>query len=237
MIEQAGGRALHLPLFGIGPLEPDTALQNAAARLNEFEMAVFVSPNAVEHALPELLRQTPWPAGLRVFAPGQGTAKALAGFGVINTLYPAGRQDSEALLDLPEMQQEQVRGRRMVIFCGETGRPLLFEQLAARGAQVERIACYRRVPKVDVADRLCALGRSGEVDGLVITSSESLRWLHSRQYPADQGDFSDIFSGIPLFVSHARIAEFAQSIGIRHIVHATADDTGVLAALCAYNWP
>ena len=41
----------------------------------------------------------------------------------------------------------------------------------------------------------------------------------------------------PVFVPHARIAENAQALGLQQVVLTAPADAGIIAGLCAYNWP
>ena len=63
-ISAAGGTPLVFPLLEISPAADPQPLAEAAARLAEYAVAAFVSPNAVEHALPVLLAHGTWPASL-----------------------------------------------------------------------------------------------------------------------------------------------------------------------------
>ncbi|MGE5945877.1 MAG: uroporphyrinogen-III synthase, partial [Betaproteobacteria bacterium] len=54
-IRAEGGDALVFPLLEIAPTDDPGALAEAAARLADYALAIFISPNAVEHALPALL--------------------------------------------------------------------------------------------------------------------------------------------------------------------------------------
>ena len=67
--------------------------------------------------------------------------------------------DSEGLLALPELAN--VAGNRIVIFRGAGGRELLHSMLAARGARVEQIECYRRARPVTDAAGLIEAWRDG----------------------------------------------------------------------------
>src|SRR3970040_562339 len=99
------------------------------------------------------------PPGILCAAIGRGSVKELARFGVTDAMAPLRRFDSEALLELPQLQQMQ--GKRVVIFRGEGGRELLGDTLAARGARVEYAECYHRGPAtLDAAPLLCA--RAGD---------------------------------------------------------------------------
>ena len=103
LIAAQGGEPILFPLLEIGPAVDPLPLQQAIARLDSYAFAVFVSPNAVDYALPVLLAHGPWPATLTPAAVGQGTARALAAHGVLGCVAPELRFDSEALLDLPEL--------------------------------------------------------------------------------------------------------------------------------------
>ncbi|TMG97724.1 MAG: uroporphyrinogen-III synthase, partial [Betaproteobacteria bacterium] len=81
---QAAGLARKLAAIGatpllwpaiviLPPLDP-VPLERAHAMLDSYDIAVFVSANAVEYGVPDPSR---WPPSLRVFAPGPGTAEAL----------------------------------------------------------------------------------------------------------------------------------------------------------------
>jgi hypothetical protein len=52
----------------IRDIEDPTPLLDAAIRLDSFDLAVFVSPNAIQKALAVILARRTWPAGLRVAA-------------------------------------------------------------------------------------------------------------------------------------------------------------------------
>jgi len=146
LIGSAGGRALLFPAIEIEEAGDPAPALSLIDRLEDFDLAVFISPNAVRKAL-ELARarrgDRPWPEQLRVSAPGRGTREELERHGFSRVIAPSSLADSEALLALPELAA--VAGRRILIFRGEGGRELLGKALSARGARVEHAVCYRRV--------------------------------------------------------------------------------------------
>src|SRR3989442_12283509 len=81
-----------------------------------------------------------WPKGLRVAAVGIGTASALEERGFHAVIVPAGEADSEALAELPELQD--LKGRSVVIFRGQGGREWLRTRLEAGGARAENAEGY-----------------------------------------------------------------------------------------------
>jgi uroporphyrinogen-III synthase len=196
-------------------------------------VAVFISPNAVDHALPAILARGPWPAGLLPAAVGQGTVKALAAQGVAGCVAPTERFDSEALLELPELAVDRVKGRRIAIFRGDGGRELLADTLRERGATVDCITCYRRSGPSGGVAPLLAAWRAGRLDALTVSSSEGLRYLVDLL----DAEGRAFLQQTPLFVPHARIAENACALGLSNIILTDAADAGILAGLRAYNWP
>lgn len=232
-IAAAGGTPLIFPLLEISPAADMQPLADAVARIADYALALFISPNAVAYALPAILARGPWPAGLRPATIGQGTVKALLAHGIAGCVAPRERFDSEALLALPELAGEQVAGRRIAIFRGDGGRELLAETLRARGAEVDCIPCYRRSGPPDGVTPLLNAWRAGRLDALTVSSSEGLRYLVDLL----DAEGCACLQKIPVFVPHARIAENARALGLRNIILTEAADAGILAGLGAYNWP
>ena len=230
-IEAAGGKAVCFPLLEIGPVNYLTPLRQAAQRLGDFAIAIFISPNAVEHALPLLLSGGEWPATLRAAAIGQSTAALLAAHGVNGVIAPTDRFDSEAVLTLPAFQAEAVAGQQVLILRGNGGRELLADTLRARGAGVECVSCYRRSPPKDAA-ALTSLLHNKQLDALTISSSEGLRNLWSLLDTEARG----CLQGLPLFVPHERIGEQAAELGLRRVVMTAPADAGILQGLEAFDW-
>ena len=224
-IEQAGGIPLLFPLLDIAPVQDQQALHEQVSRLAQFDLVIFISPNAVQYGMAAIRAAGDLPPALRIATVGQGSAKALRELGIANVIAPAERFDSEGLLALPELQN--VAGWRVLIFRGDGGRELLGDTLRARGATVEYAACYRRSkPQQDAAVLLGAAP-----DALAVTSSEALGYLWQMLDDAQR----DRVCAIPLFVPHKRIAELAQQQGWRQVRLTDAGDDGLLFALTAWS--
>jgi uroporphyrinogen-III synthase len=232
-IAAAGGAPLIFPLLEISPAADRQPLADTAARLGDYDWAVFISPNAVDYALPTLLAGGPWPATLRPAAIGQGTVRALLAHDIDDCLAQRERFDSEALLALPELAAERIAGARVAILRGDGGRELLADTLRQRGAVVDCITCYRRSPPSAGAEPLLVAWRAGRLAALTVSSSEGLR--HLLDLLDDEG--RKHLQATPLFVPHARIAETARESGLHNIILSGPADAGIMAALLAYNWP
>ena len=222
-IEQAGATPILFPLLEISPPADERPLRDAVSRLAEFDLAIFVSPNAVRYGMQAILAAGALPPQLKIATVGQGSARALRELGVATVIAPQERFDSEALLALPELQD--VAGLRVAIFRGDGGRELLCDTLVSRGAMVEYVECYRRSrSQQDIA----ALDRAA--DTIIVTSNEALGYLWDMLDTAGRGHFS----AVPLFVPHARIAEVATRLGWREVVLAAGGDDGLVSGLIAW---
>ncbi|MDX5363334.1 MAG: uroporphyrinogen-III synthase [Pseudazoarcus pumilus] len=226
-IESRGGQALRFPVLGIAPAADEAPLADVTARLEAFDMAFFVSPNAVEHALGYILQRRDWPPGLQVSTVGGGSERALHRMGFAHVVVPVSGFDSEAVLALPEFSAEAMRGRRLVVFRGDGGRDLLGEVLRQRGAEVEYVTVYRRYCPDTDAHALMAAAQSGGLDAIVLTSSEGVRNLASMLGP----DGLQALCEVTVFAPHPRIAGFALEAGFRRVVETDAGDGGILAGL------
>ncbi len=226
-IEAAGGRALRFPVIAIGPALDPGPLEAIVPRLDEFDLAFFVSPNAVDHAMQFILPRRAWPPSLRLSTVGKGSERVLHGYGFADVIAPQSGFDSEAVIALPEFAPDAVAGRKVLIFRGDGGRELLADTLRARGAHVEYVACYRRYcPDLDPDLLLQPVGR-GEVDALLLTSSEGVRNLEQML----GADGLAALRPVTVFATHPRIVAQAHAAGFAHVVEAPAGDDGLMQAL------
>src|SRR5437588_481752 len=216
LVEAAGGRAIVFPAIEI----QDVPLRTLA----EFDLAIFVSPTAVNRALAAMK----WPARAKAAALGRGTQRELERHGIKGIIAPDAGADSEALLAAPELQR--VAGRRIVILRGEGGRSLLGDTLAARGAQVEYAECYRRVrPQTDSGPLLTAFAK-GAVHAVTVSSAEGLENLLEMLGAAGRKHLKKT----PLFVPHPRIAAEAKRLGLGEASVGGASDQEMFERLVAY---
>ncbi len=159
-----GAIAVRYPVLAISPVEDVTPLLDRAIALDSYQLVVFVSPNAVEHALSVMLRHRSWPIETTAAGMGRSSEAALARYGVGKIIAPQERFDSESLLAMPPLSD--VRGWRILICRGDGGRELLGETLSARGAQVDYLTCYRRSqPTLDPAPLMPGLEEARAIVG------------------------------------------------------------------------
>ena len=231
LIREEGGEPILFPAIEIADLADLSAFDAIADRLEEFALAIFISPTAVQRAL-DLLRVRrkglPWPARVQVAAIGRGTARELERSGFPEVLAPAAEADSEALLALPALSS--VAGMQVVVFRGQGGREFLGDTLAERGARVEYAECYRRIRPAQEISAPPPAWAHRALDAVTVSSSEGLANLDALLGAWRR----DWLQESPLFVSHPRIAEEAERLGARETVVAGPGDREISLGLVAY---
>ncbi len=228
LLETAGAQAVMLPLLEIAPPLDSAPLQGALAHLGDYDLAVFVSPSALEKVFGSLL--APWPNSLPVAVMGPGSATLAEELGIPSILKPSYRFDSAGLLQEPALQH--LTGKRIVLFRGESGREELPQTLINRGAQLDCISAYRRLPPAFDKDRLAAELAAG-CDGIIISSSEAAQHLFCLAGDKTRQQLqSQLY-----FAPHVRIAETLAGLGATSVCQSTVGDAGIMAAITQYFAP
>lgn len=230
---QAGHQAILFPLLEISALPDESALQAALARLQDYALVAFVSPNAIDASLRHV-RQ--WPDDVDIAVVGEGSRQALLAHGLddkkVRIFSPKNRErtDSQTLLEVLDLPA--LAGRRVLILRGESGRELLADSLRQAGALVEPVPAYRRqAPTMDAARRQQLHGLLSQDATWVVTSSEALRNLVAMA--ADSGFAQDRSRLLEqkLLVPHIRIEETARELGFARILRCASGDDALIATL------
>jgi uroporphyrinogen-III synthase len=227
MIEAAGGTAVRLPAIEIHAPENISQLESMVAELDSFQLAVFVSANAVHKGMKFILARRQWPAGVKIAAVGPTSTSAVEHYGLSVDYVPEHEFSSEGLLATDSLQD--MRGKRVIIFRGNGGRSKLYDSLTARGAEVVYAEVYRRTcPVIDYQTMLAVLQQEN-LDVIIIASNETLQNLCHMAGP----------QGLPilreklLLVPGQRQLELAEQLGFTKapIVAGNASDEAMVAAL------
>jgi uroporphyrinogen-III synthase len=110
------------------------------------------------------------------------------------------------------------------------GRDLLRETLLARGARVDYAECYRRTRLAVDMTALVHAWTAGDVDAVVVTSTEGLRNL----WDMLDANGRSLLAKTPIFVPHPRIAEAARKLGLPGVMVTGAGDDATMRSLFAY---
>jgi uroporphyrinogen-III synthase len=229
LIDDLDGRPLHMPAIEIQSVEPNPALAEVLGRLATFDIALFISANAVEWGL-KLLPEQRLPDGIAVAAVGQATALALARSGHTVAVVPEHGFDSESLLESPELSESEVRGRSVVIFRGEGGRALLGDTLRKRGAKVAYAEVYRRC----CPQTRTVAGIDWRLEDVDIATATSNMVLDNLFTMFDAGE-QERLRNMPLVVISERMLAHARKLGCRQVLLAPGPgDRDLIEAICAW---
>ena len=148
----------------------------------------------------------------------------------MTALAPAQEMTSEGLLALPPLQS--VAGRRVLLVKGSGGRNKIRTELEHRGATVEELACYERLPPKLQSGDLASKLTQWEIAAILLSSGEGLENLGLLLSPTETTKFSDICLVGPA----QRVAQLAIDAGFSHVVTAAnASDAAMLQALTTWN--
>jgi uroporphyrinogen-III synthase len=221
-ISASGGEAIAFPVMTIEPVAVTTPS-------GSFDTIIFTSVNAVLHGLANIDR-----ASARIAAIGKATATALqsAKIAVDTTVPPP--HTSESLLAMPEFAD--VADKRILIVRGAGGRDVLRAALTERGATVELLDAYRRVPINPTDKEIAALEerwQSGGIHVVTLTSVEILECL--RSVLTERG--RELLIRTPFVAVSERIADAARVQGLSgHCMLArAADDDAIVGALAQWH--
>ena len=207
-IEAEAGAVVQLPALEIQP--NDDALAHArCGAASDYDWVIFISQNAVQHALPHL--PLAWPSQTRIAAIGQATADALMSASLNVDVLPGNGSNSESMLEA--LASKDLSGQRILIVRGKGGRETLAKGLSAQGAKPEYAEVYRRAcPDVGSADIKQVMQQG--VDIITIASGETLVNFSTiiKNAAADVNHSQDLLD-LPLVVASSRIAKLVAQSG------------------------
>ncbi len=221
LIEQAGGKVIHYPVFSIQP-PPDLNIEQFSHlrdQLHSFTMAIFISPTAVEQSRKYF---PAFPEHFTIVSIGSKTTRALKQQH-ISVNIEASEHNTESLLQQPEFQMPNMHGQRVLIFRGTGGRALLGDTLVQRGAHTRYVETYRRQlpPQPPLTEK-----QISTLDAITISSNEGLDNLITLM------EDPSLLISVPLIVPSKRALSLARQHGFKNIIAArNATDEAALSAL------
>jgi uroporphyrinogen-III synthase len=228
-----GRHPVVFPLLEIHPLADPTFLKAELARLEEYALVAFVSPNAIGAAFGY---RPDWPLQVPLAVMGEGSRAALAAHGVTAATTPitspTDSQRTDSVTLLAELDLDALRGKPVLIIRGESGRELLADALRAAGVLVTQVAAYRRLaPVLDQSRRMTLAGLLEDRNDWIVTSSEALRYL-ARMAQQVEGDAGLArLQAQRMIVPHLRIQQTALELGLTEVQLTGSGDEHMLAAL------
>ena len=217
-IALAGGETFLFPTLDIIAAEPSTENEATVQKINQFDIIIFISPNAVEHGMNLIQKNAVLSKNIQLATIGQGSAKALkTKLGVQPDISPQENFNSEGLLDTAELQN--VEDKNILIIRGNGGREKLKQTLEQRGAHVEYLNVYQRVKPATDTTELEQYLQNNKIAAIVITSGESLNNLIEL---TPKNVIQQLFK-VPLFLINKRLIDIARKAGFTSDVFIAAE--------------
>ena len=193
--------------------------------INEYDIALFVSQNAVQHAF-KVIDAEHLPAALKIGVIGKGSLEYLSRFGIKANDLPNKTYNSEGLLSSELLLN--VRDKNIIIFRGQAGRNLLGDTLQERGANVTYCEVYQRhIPEINLVDYAQAFKHKPDI--ALFTSSEGLLHAFKMLKPNDAQNLLQT----PWLLISERMKKTAYDLGHNSdiIIAQQASDEGIMSAL------
>ncbi len=225
LIENLGGTAIRFPVIEINNSENQQVARLIMDDLEQYNIGIFISRNAVEWTLKLLGDKTSALESMSLISIGPATTAALkrALSGTVITNFGT---NSESLLENEALGAEAVSGKKIIIFRGQGGREHLATALGQRGAKVDFAEVYRRdCPQYDsdFINKIWALNVPGVV---VVTSNNGLENLFSLL----NNEQRNLLLSKQLVVMGRRMFDFSVGFGFAKtpIFTEENDDEGIL---------
>jgi len=232
---------LSLPLLTIVPKTDEALAEHIATVLNEVDLAIFVSPNAIESVMRLLERD--WQDLAKTIIPigvmGRSSHQALKNHGIglermpTPIILPKGNEnwDSEGLWQELQSLQWDWENKKVVIFKGEGGRDWLADTLKKAGAKVDAISTYSRVP-LDIDHSAWQAIREIDLSKSLwlLTSSEAVRYLGE----VFKDQFTQNLNSACALCPHHNIADAAELIGFGEVFTSEPGDEALVKSTLAW---
>lgn len=181
-VKKVGGCPFLFPLIEITPLIEQHHVIDQLKRLNEYDVVIFVSTNAVEISLALIDRATL--QNQRIAVTGKKTRDVLTQRGITVDFCPERFFNSEALLAM-EGFIPALKDKNVAIIRGKQGRTHLQESLDQIAHTVDFIDVYQRDCPQHNLNALQTLHRQHKLLAILLTSSTSVANLFRLACPAD----------------------------------------------------
>jgi uroporphyrinogen-III synthase len=229
-LDAKGASVLLFPTLHIKPVDHAQTLRQELKHIQDYDWLFFISPNAVEHGVPLILKNHAiHDLNCQWAAVGAGTKDVLQAYGARDVNYPLDGIGALALLD--SLRNYDFANKKCMVFKGDSGNEELETGLRERGALVTDLVCYQRLRTQDNPKPLASALSEERVDLIVITSGDALKALHSLLPKSVEQQLLNI----TLLVISERIEKIAQSLGFQRIIRAVdASDDAITACIDAW---
>jgi uroporphyrinogen III methyltransferase/synthase len=147
-LESVGADAIEAPMIRIEPPDDYEPLDEACARIGEFDWVVFASVNAVDAFIERLLagsRDLRALGRAKLCGVGPATAERLARHGLKVDLAPSDFRAEAMVRAIVDHVGDKVAGLRFLVPRADIGREVVADELRRRGGDVTEVVAYRTV--------------------------------------------------------------------------------------------
>ncbi|MGC4083543.1 MAG: uroporphyrinogen-III synthase [Vicinamibacterales bacterium] len=215
LLQALGANPIEAPMIRIVPPSDYTPLDDACARIDSFDWAIFTSGNAVEAFMARLLASSADVRalkGVRLCAIGAGTSERFTKYGIKVDLIPAESRAESVVQAL--LEAGDVKGQRFLLPRADIGREVIGEELRKRGGIVTEVIAYRTVaidPERDGEPDVYRMLLDGHIDVVTFASPSSVRSF-AELYGADAA--ADLLNKTNVAAIGPVTAEAAAQLGI-----------------------
>ncbi|MFQ5672708.1 MAG: uroporphyrinogen-III C-methyltransferase [Nitrospinales bacterium] len=175
LLREKGAEPLTCPVIQTVPPDDWGPLDEALARLPQYDGLIFTSVNGVKFFTQRLTHQAKdirELKGIRIYAIGPKTAQAVRDLGIRVDVVPE-KFVAESLLE--SLGEKNVAGKRFLLPRAAVARETLPENLRARGAIIDVVPAYQTLPPQNRNDDLAAKLERREIDAVTFTSSSTVK--------------------------------------------------------------
>lgn len=232
-LDRRGREVMWCPAFDIVAPDDEAEVHRTLARLAEYDLALFVSPNAVQATAARLAAD--WPAGTVIGAVGAATLEATAALrGAAHAVKLAPEEEDESGSEgfWRAWQASGRQARKVLLLRASAGRDWIVDRFRAAGAVVDALAVYDRRPhRLGGPERrlIQEWQRDGRAPITIVSSTESVASI-LEQVEGIEGAADWLKRGLAV-ATHPRIAQRLHAAGFACVETTSADDSAVIGTL------
>lgn len=211
-LSESGADCLECPTIRIVPPDSYDNLDQAIEKLSIYQWIVFTSVNGVKFFFDRVFKKGLDVRALhnmRTVSIGPATADKLREFGLNSDIIP---ESYRAESVIKAFEQEEVKGKKILLPRAKEARPILPEELGKMGADVDEIPCYKTEPAADSADILLKELDQRCVDLVTFTSSSTVKNFH-RILPANEHERKRLMENVTIASIGPITSDTARELG------------------------
>ena len=180
-LESVGAHAVEAPMIRIEPPDDYAPLDEACARVAEFDWIVFASVNAVDAFIERLLAGTGDLRALghaKICGVGPATAERLARHGLKADLTPNDFRAEAMVRAIVDSVGDAIESLKVLVPRADIGREVVADELRRRGADVTEVVAYRTVivePEREGEPDIYRMLLERRIDVVTFTSPSAVR--------------------------------------------------------------